>query len=86
MRDLNRIKRDDILPRDLEREIHEKEEHETGDNGFELEMNDKREMEGLENALEGIGEAGGDGKREREGALLDSLEERLRGLETALRT
>lgn len=80
------MKRDDILPKDIEREIHEKEEHADGD-GFELEMNDKREMEGLENALAGIGQnrEGEEEGKLREGELLDHLECSLARIENGLR-
>lgn len=85
LRHLNRVKRDEVLPRDLEREVHEKEEHADGD-GFELEPNDKREMEGLENALGSIG--GGTAREDvnvREGELLDQLESNLARIEEGLR-
>lgn len=87
MRDLNKVKRDDILPRDTEREQHEREEHETPDEV--LATNESREMEGLENALEGMtnGAAGGglQGGGLREGALLDDLERRLGEVEAQLK-
>lgn len=84
------MRRDDILPRDVEREEHEKEEHADqdgdGEHAFELEVNDQREMEGLEQALEGFGTASRPpdaGKRE--GELLDDLERRLEAIEEELR-
>jgi hypothetical protein len=81
IRDLNRVKRVDILRIDKEREEHERDEH--GDGGYELDGNDKRDMEGLENALDNLG-AGRGGKREEE--LLSELEERLDVLERELKT
>lgn len=84
IRDLSRVKRTDVLPRDLEMEAHEREAHGAmaGDEaGYELDTTDNREMEALENALDGLGGQGGkpDG-RVREDMLLDEMEERLRGL------
>jgi hypothetical protein len=79
---LNRVKRDVVLPVDREREEHDREEHGHDDDGFELEGNEKRDMEGLENALESLGaesgppETNGEGKK-REGELLDELAGRL---------
>lgn len=85
LRTLNGVKRDDILPKDLEREIHEKEEHADGD-GFELDINEQREMEGLENALAGIGnEESKEGGKMREAELLDHLESSLARIENGLR-
>jgi hypothetical protein len=86
---LNRVKRDVVLPIDKEREEHDREEHGDDDDGFELEGNDKRVMEGLENALESLGaesgprEMDGEGKK-REGELLDELAGRLEVLEKEL--
>jgi hypothetical protein len=64
IRDLNRVKRVDVLSIDKER--------------YELDGNDKRDMEGLENALDNLGSKGA-GKREEE--LLEELEGRLDALE-----
>lgn len=89
--DLGRVRRDDILPPDVEREEHEREEHADPDGeGFELDLNDKREMEGLERALEGVSTTPAvgseiQGKGKREGELLDDLERRLAEAETELR-
>ena len=85
IRDLSRVRRTDVLPPDLEMEAHEREAHGAahGDGeGYELDMTDSREMEALENALDGMGgQANG---REngllREEALLDALEQRLRAI------
>jgi hypothetical protein len=82
MRDLNKVKRNEVLPIDTQREEHEREEH-GDDNAFELEGNEKRDMEGLENALENLGGEKG-GKREEE--LLRELEERLEVLEKEMKT
>jgi hypothetical protein len=71
IRDLNRVKRVDILSIDKEREEHERDEH--GDGGYELDVNDKRDLG-----------AGRGGKREEE--LLRELEERLDVLEKELQT
>jgi hypothetical protein len=79
IRDLNRVKRVDILSIDKEREEHERDH---GDGGYELDGNDKRDMEGLENALDNLGTGGG-GKREEE--LLIELEGRLDALEKELK-
>jgi hypothetical protein len=81
IRDLNRVKRVDILSIDREREEHERDEH--GDGGYELDGNDKRDMEGLESALDNLGSKGA-GKREEE--LLEELEGRLEALERGLNT
>lgn len=91
VRDLDRIKRVQVLPIDVEREEHERDEHGGGDeNGFELEGNEQRDMEGLEDALEGMGagHAGANrdesgGKREEE--LLKELKGRLEGIEEELK-
>lgn len=82
IKDLSRVKRTQVLPRDLEREKHEQEEH--GDYTFELDQNEKREMEGLEDALGAMGN-GGDRGGLREEALLEQLEGRLEGLKARLR-
>jgi len=75
------VKRVDILSIDREREEHERDEH--GDGGYELDGNDKRDMEGLENALDNLGSKE-KGKREEE--LLEELEGRLNVLERELST
>lgn len=67
---------------DKEREEHERDEH--GDGGYELDGSDKRDMEGLENALDNLGSGGGQSKREEE--LLRELEGRLDVLERELKT
>jgi hypothetical protein len=90
MHELGRVRRVDILPKDLEREAHE-EEHGEGD---ELDDTPAREMEGLEEAMGGMGGAGagvtavvggssveGVANGEREDELLRSLGGKLRGLE-----
>jgi len=74
------VKRVELLPIDKEREEHERDEH--GDGAYELDGNDKRDMEGLENALESLGGKEG-GKREDE--LLRELEGRLDRLEKELK-
>jgi hypothetical protein len=81
IRDLNRVKRVDILSIDKEREEHERDEH--GDGDYGLDGNDKRDMEGLENALDNLGSKGA-GKREEE--LLEELEGRLDVLEREFNT
>jgi len=74
------VKRVDILSIDREREEHDRDEH--GDSGgYELDGNEKRDMEGLENALDNLGSKGL-GKREEE--LLRDLEGRLDVLEKEL--
>jgi hypothetical protein len=81
IKDLNRVKRVDILSIDKEREEHERDEH--GDGDYGLDGNDKRDMEGLENALDNLGSKAA-GKREEE--LLEELEGRLDVLERELNT
>jgi len=81
VRELNRVKRMDVLSIDKEREEHDRDEHGDGE-GYELDGNAKRDMEGLENALEGLGAEVKDGKREEE--LLRDLEMRLENLERDL--
>jgi hypothetical protein len=52
------VRRDEILPIDHERIAHEEEDRkarEGEEGGFELDINDDREMEALERALEGTG-------------------------------
>ena len=72
----------DVLSIDREREEHDRDEHGDGE-GYELDGNAKRDMEGLENALEGLGAVLKDGKREEE--LLKELEMRLNLLESELK-
>jgi hypothetical protein len=83
VQDLARVKRVQVLPRDLERERHEQEEH-GGDDTFELEPTDNREMEGLEDALGSLGANGkgavNESKALREAELLDSLQAKLEEL------
>ncbi|WOO83744.1 putative protein yae1 [Vanrija pseudolonga] len=79
------VRRDDVLPPDLERIAHEKEEH--GDDPYDgVDVTPQREMEGLEGALAGLGGAAAvprfDGRRED--ALLDALEAQVVELERAL--
>lgn len=79
VQELARVKRVQVLPKDLERERHEQEEH-GGDDTFELEPTDNREMEGLEDALGslgGNGHASSETKELREEDLLDYLEAKL---------
>jgi hypothetical protein len=48
IKDLSRVKRTDMLPPDLEMEAHEREAHGAVDGdgeGYELDVNDNREME-----------------------------------------
>lgn len=91
--DLGRVRRDDVLPVDTEREAHEEEDRiargedlNDAREGFELDPNDKRDMEGLEQALEGFG-TGGDRSTEvrwegRKGEeLVGSFQARLDQLE-----
>lgn len=96
IRELGRLKRDQILPEDQERIAHERDEH--GDEGYELDITEKREMEGLEESLErmtgagaGTGAAaatvavaGGGPAKEKGEVVLKRLEERLRALERDL--
>lgn len=89
LRDLGRARRDDVLPKDLEREAHEEEDRlARGEEGFELESNDKRDMEHLEKALEGVSSGmsrtlngPGEGQEQNGESLLESLEMRLVELE-----
>lgn len=89
MQDLARIKRVKILPKDLERERHEQEEH-GGDDTFELDHTEKREMEGLEDALGSVGANGQKTQTRqdevREGELLDQLQNRLDELKVKMRS
>lgn len=78
------VRRDDVLPPDLERIAHEKDEH--GDLEG-LDITPQREMEGLEGALAGLGGAADAPARFdglREDALLDSLEAQVVELERLL--
>lgn len=84
IKDLSRVKRTDMLPPDLEMEAHEREAHGAVDGdgeAYELDVNDNREMEALENALDGLV---GDGRQQnatlREEELLIQLETRLHDL------
>ena len=96
IRDLGRVRRDEILPIDHERIAHEEEDRKAreGDDGgaFELEMNEDREMEALERALEGTmaghpgsaavsGHDVGRWEGKREGELVRWFEARLGELE-----
>ena len=69
-----------MLPADTEREAHERDEHEDED-GFELDQNEKRDMEGIELAMAGVAADGASGVEQttpkREEALLDDLDQRL---------
>ncbi|WWC86924.1 uncharacterized protein L201_001803 [Kwoniella dendrophila CBS 6074] len=87
---LNKLKRDEILPEDEERLQHEKEEHEDPNNDddhtFELDQNDKRDLEFLENGFENIGksskpDAGGEKRKEDGEFIMRRLEEKLHELE-----
>lgn len=86
VQDLARVKRVQVLSRDIERERHEQEEH-GGEDVFELEPTEEREMEGLEDALGSLGQkAKANGSDEvREGQLLDVFEYRLKALKGRLR-
>ena len=85
-RDLAKVRRDHVLPRDSERDAHERAEHGGASEGAEqmeyassTGMNEGREMEGLEIAMEGLGgqhQSGGEGE-----ALWTRLEGRLEELE-----
>lgn len=74
--DLSRVKRSNILPVDEERLHHEKTEH-----GDVLDSNDAREMENLEDMLDGLGKKASE---VREGELIILLEGRVRALEAVL--
>ncbi|ORX38867.1 hypothetical protein BD324DRAFT_577392 [Kockovaella imperatae] len=92
---LGNVKRDDILPLDTERLEHERNEHPDQDHAFEFERNDKRDMEGLEDAMRAVS-SGGDivGPRPetrkentdsaRDASSLDALERQLIQLEAAI--
>lgn len=88
------MRRTDALPKDVEREQHEKEHGERGDagrgDGYALDETPERMMEGLQEAMGRMGGQvanGHDGKEEplREDRLLDELEGRLNALEARLR-
>lgn len=81
VRDLARMKRDRIVPRDEEKEMHEREEHREG--AFELEMTAARDMEGIMNRMDELGAGGqNDSKTKDVGEdLLDAVDRRLRFLE-----
>ncbi|BEI86546.1 hypothetical protein CcaverHIS002_0608330 [Cutaneotrichosporon cavernicola] len=72
--DLAAVRRDDVLAPDHEAVAHEAEHHDADDYAFEYDRNERRDMEGLERGMEGIG-----GRKEglREEALLASLETRV---------
>jgi hypothetical protein len=84
-----RVKRVQVLPRDMERELHEQEQH-GGEDVFELEPTEGREMEGLEDALGSLGSTRKSTSNSvetlREQALLDLLEKRLNELKEGQRT
>ena len=99
VRDLGRVKRDQVIPGDLEREMHEKEHEEFG-----LEETEERGMEGLVEGIEGIGldvkgnglggtktgkgidDGGVDKSKSDDGEeLLEILEGRLRNIEEKIR-
>ena len=88
--ELGSVRKGSVVPRDRDREAHERSEHIEGE--FGLKKSAGREMEGLVNGMEGLGgrarsEAGkGEGEREGEGGeVLDRLERRLRDLEQRIR-
>ncbi|ODN82234.1 hypothetical protein L202_02519 [Cryptococcus amylolentus CBS 6039] len=86
IRDLSSVRRDAVLPEDEERKQHEEEEHGEGQEAFELDVNDQRDMEGLEKSLEMMGGGGGVGKDEKVGEEgVERLEARLRELEGRFR-
>ena len=86
IRDLARVRRDDVVPRDHERETHESEEHGGEQDSLELERNGGRELEALEARFEGLGGVNGVGDREvGKGEVMDTLERRLRALEERIR-
>lgn len=88
VRDLGRVRKVDVLPKDEERERHEIEAHGEED-GFELDTNDGRDLENLEEGMdrftgntESVG--GKEGKEVSEGegsGLLVELEGRLKVIE-----
>ncbi|ODN94370.1 hypothetical protein L198_05229 [Cryptococcus wingfieldii CBS 7118] len=86
IRDLSSVRRDAVLPEDEERKQHEEEEHGEGQEAFELDVNDQRDMEGLEKSLEMMGGGGGVRKDEKVGEEgVERLEARLRELEGRFR-
>nr|XP_018265652.1 uncharacterized protein I303_02023 [Kwoniella dejecticola CBS 10117]OBR87810.1 hypothetical protein I303_02023 [Kwoniella dejecticola CBS 10117] len=103
IRQLSQLRRDDILPEDEERIAHEKEEHghptegegkngNDDENKFELDRNDKRDLENLERSLEMMGSTSSDAnangsarKSKRNGEeVVRDLEGRLGDLERAV--
>lgn len=87
-RQLGMVKRDDILPIDMERINHEKEDVLRGGQGeFVLDVNEQREMERLEDAFSSFGtDATGEGlpsvKGDMDGGeILARLERRVEQLE-----
>ncbi|TYJ52225.1 hypothetical protein B9479_007184 [Cryptococcus floricola] len=86
IRDLSSVRRDAVLPEDEERKQHEEEEHGEGQEAFELDVNDQRDMEGLEKSLDMMGGGGGVVKDEKVGEEgVERLEARLRELEGRFR-
>jgi hypothetical protein len=81
LRDLGKVRRDDIIPVDTEREKHEREEHD-GEGILDGGSN-TREMEGLEVALEGL-VGGVKEERMREEVLLNDFERRVKDVEKAV--
>ncbi|OWZ33002.1 hypothetical protein C356_05559 [Cryptococcus neoformans c45] len=64
IKQLSSIRRSEVLPEDLERIAHEREDHaaasaSTSNGVFELDTTDEREMESLEKSLEMFGSASG---------------------------
>ncbi|BEJ12920.1 hypothetical protein CspHIS471_0300940 [Cutaneotrichosporon sp. HIS471] len=72
--DLAAVRRDDVLAPDHEAVAHEAEHHDADEYAFEYDRNERRDMEGLEEGMEGMG-----GQKEglTEEALLMSLEARV---------
>ncbi|KAK8847364.1 hypothetical protein IAR55_005221 [Kwoniella newhampshirensis] len=89
VRELGRLRRDQILPEDLERVAHERDEHGEegrGEGGYVLDGNEKRDMESLERSLELLsGSGSGEGRREDGKIVLEKLEERLQDLGTKVK-
>ncbi len=86
---LNRIKRTDILPPDKEAEEHAKMEHGDeglagGDTAMTEEVQQRRQVEALESALEGMGSNASGAVLLREEALLDEWESKLVEIEALL--
>ncbi|WVQ76059.1 hypothetical protein IAR50_005696 [Cryptococcus sp. DSM 104548] len=87
IRDLSSVRRDAVLPEDEERKQHEEEEHGEGQEAFELDMNDQRDMEGLEKSLEMMSGGGAVAKKDEKVGMegVERLEARLRELEGRFR-